>query len=203
MMYRATGNRCAVCFEDLHLPISPEKCLVLLQKKGFATIDVDLVSLARACIGQAEYRRGARLSNAPNVFDCSSFTKWLYGQMGIWLPRRSIQQREFGVVVPKEELCAGDLVFVSGWIDYYLCDSADGVGHMGIVTENRTVIHAANKKVNLIESSFENFIGENNFRGIRRILPRNQKIYTLITPPEREIEWSDDIRWVILQNLSA
>lgn len=205
MVYRAVGNRCAVCFEDLHLPIPTEKCLLMLQERGFSTIEVDLVALARECVGQAKYRRGARLSKAPNVFDCSSFVKWLYGQKGIWLPRRSIQQREFGVEALKEELRAGDLVFASGFIDYYIDDPADGVGHVGIATENRTVVHAANSKVGLVESSFENFvgeIGESCFRGIRRLLPRDKKIYTLITPPDREIEWSDDIRWVILQNLS-
>ena len=201
MVYHAVGKRCAVCFKDLDLPISEKKCLTVLQKKGFSVVPVDIVVLARKCVGQAKYCRGAKLSEAPKVFDCSSFTKWLYGQLGIWLPRRSIQQRSLGFRILKDDLRAGDLVFVSGYVDYYLHDSADGVGHVGIATENMTVVHAANKKVNLIESSFESFVDGGKFRGIRRFMPENERLYTLITPPHREIEWSDDLRWIILQNL--
>ena len=201
MHYRAVGNRCAVCFADLEIPIPEEQCLSILKEKGFSRVDIDIVSLARSRVGVSRYRRSAQLNEAPETFDCSSFIKWLYGQKGIWLPRRSIQQREFGVAVQKENLRAGDIVFVSGRIDYYIDNPADGVGHVGIATENYTVIHAANTKSGLIESSFEEFTDEDSLRGIRRLVPNGRDVYTFITPLEREIEWSDDIRWIILQNL--
>ena len=38
------------------------------------------------------YKFGATLDEAPNCFDCSSFTKYLYAKIGIELPRRSLEQ---------------------------------------------------------------------------------------------------------------
>ncbi|KKQ94039.1 MAG: hypothetical protein UT20_C0041G0007, partial [Candidatus Levybacteria bacterium GW2011_GWA1_39_11] len=143
MEYRAVGNRCAVILDSLHLPISHEETLIILNHKGFVLVEVDIIALARQCIGISQYRRGARPSEAPLVVDCSSFIKWLYAQRGIWLPRRSIQQRELGEVVNLDELVAGDVVFISGRIDYYHDDPANGVGHVGIATGYGTVVHAA------------------------------------------------------------
>src|SRR3989338_3495913 len=118
-MYLAVGNRCAVDFNKLKLSVPLEQALSILERKGFQKIDVDIIALARSFIGSAKYRRGARLSEAPEIFDCSSLIKWLYAQKGIWLPRRSIQQREMGEIVSLEDIIAGDLVFTSGRIDYY------------------------------------------------------------------------------------
>lgn len=201
MEYRAVGNHCAAIIDALHLPISREETLAILERKGFLMVKVDIVALARQCIGTSQYQRGARLSKAPAIVDCSSFVKWLYAERGIWLPRRSIQQRELGEMINRAELIAGDVVFVSGHIDYYHSDPADGVGHVGIYTGNGTVIHAANKKVNVIESSFADFAGETKFRGARRYIPKGAEVLTLETPRGREVESADDIRWIVLQAL--
>ena len=201
MEYHAVQNRCAVNLPSLKLPITDIEALVILKSKGFKVLEVDLIALARQCIKSSQYRRGAKPSEAPTVVDCSSFIKYLYGQRGIWLPRRSIQQRELGVPVLFEEVSEGDVVFVSGWIDYYHNDPSDGVGHVGIVTGERTVIHAADKKAHVVESSLESFIGKTKFRGIRRYVPKNQIVLTLETPPDREVEIVDDLRWIVLQSL--
>ena len=201
MEYRAVGNRCAVILDSLHLPISREEALAILNHKGFVLVEVDIIALARQCIGISQYRRGARPSEAPTVVDCSSFIKWLYAQRGIWLPRRSIQQRELGEVVNLDELVAGDAVFISGRIDYYHDDPANGVGHVGIATGYGTVVHAADRKVNVVESPLDKFVGEAKFRGARRYIPQNVEVLTFETPLNREVEVADDIKWIILQQL--
>ena len=201
MEYRAVENRCAVILDSLRLPISREETLAVLVQKGFRTAEIDIIALARRCIGTSKYRRGARLSEAPAVIDCSSFIKWLYAQRGIWLPRRSIQQHELGEVVSLDELIAGDLVFVSGWIDYYHDDPANGVGHVGVATGDNTVIHAANRKANVVESPLDKFVGKTKFRGARRYLPKGVAVLTLEIPSCREVEVADDLRWIILQSL--
>lgn len=199
MHYRTVGNRCAVHFQDLHLPVSDQDALRILERIGIRSVEVDLIAIARSIVGKATYKRGAHTEDAPHTFDCSSFIKWLYCQKGIWLPRRSIQQREFGDHVVSKNMQAGDLVFTSGRINYYHNDPDDGVGHVGIATNNNTVIHAASTRRGIIESPYSAFVRK-GLRGIKRIIPLHKKVYTLEFS-KRDIEWSDDVRWIILQHL--
>lgn len=199
MYYRAVGNRCAVDFDDFVLPIERSQVIELLERKGFRRVQVNIVALARECVGRSTYRRGARLREAPEVVDCSSLVKWLYGQRGVWVPRRSIQQAAFGTQIWREVL-SGDLVFTSGHRDYYDTDPNAGIGHVGIVTDSGTVIHAANQRSGVIETALNDFCGD-DVRAIRRLIPANRLVPTFELPPGREIETSDDIRWVILQSL--
>jgi NlpC/P60 family len=203
MIYRAVGDRCAVDVDSLQVPLSSGEIIAWLKKKEFRILDIDLMGLARGCIGNSRYRRGASILEAPAVVDCSSFTKWLYAQCGIWLPRRSIQQRDRGEPVELSHVIAGDLIFVSGWINYYHHDPADGVGHVGIVTERGTVIHAANHRVGIVESPLEAFVGNDEFRGARRYVPKTKEVLTVQAPHDRLVEISDDIRWMILQSLEG
>lgn len=201
MIFRAVGNRCAVILNALNLPISCWKTLVILEKAGFILLDVDMVALARQCIGTSKYRRGARASLAPVTVDCSSFVKWLYGMRGIWLPRRSIQQCQFGEAADFNDSIAGDVVFVSGRIDYYFDNPTYGIGHVGMATGEGTVIHAASMKEGVTESLLSEFIGNNKFRCARRYIPKDIDVLTFQTPSHREVETADDMRWIVLQSL--
>jgi len=116
------------------------------------------------------------------------------------LPRRSIQQRALGESVEYADILAEDLVFVSGFIDYYHNDPADGVGHVGIATGDGTVVHAANRKVGVVETPLSEFV-ECKFRGIRRYVPSGCSVLTLETPVSREVETSGDVRWIVMQSL--
>lgn len=201
MEYRAVGNRCAVNISSLKLFIPESEVMDILVKEGFRQIEVDIIAIARQCIGVSRYKRGAQPSKAPGVVDCSSFVKWLYSQKGIWLPRRSIQQRELGEEVDISEIAKGDVVFVSGRINYYYKDPADGVGHVGIATGEGTIVHAANSKRNVVESPLEGFFDAENFRGARRYVPKNSSVITLVTPLAREVEIAGDIGWIVLQSI--
>lgn len=202
MEYRAVGQRCAVSLSKLNAVADGHTWLTLLHQVGFNPITIDVVELARGVIGKAEYRRGATLADAPRVFDCSSLIKWLYGQRGIWLPRRSIQQRELGEHVELPALVAGDVIFVSGLIDYFIDDPADGVGHVGIYTGAQTVIHAANRRVGVIESDWSSFCTTTaNFRGARRYVPTDNSVIIWETPAHRGVETEDDVLWILRQNL--
>lgn len=203
MEYRAVGNRCAVDPDRLNLPISRQEALTVLSHMRFAVIDVDLIDLARRYIGTSKYRRGARSSEAPAFVDCSCLVKWLYGQRGVWLPRRSIQQRQYGESVMPGDIRAGDLVFTSGWRNYYLEDPADGVGHVGIATGEGTVVHAKGRTSGVVETPLESFVEKRKFRGARRYIPHDAEVITLQVPPDRDVETSDDIRWIILQSLCS
>ena len=94
------------------------------------------------------------------------------------------------------------VIFVSGHIDYYLDDPADGVGHVGIYTGEETVIHAATSIINIVENPIAEFIGNNRFRGARRYVPKDREVITFELPKGREVESADDIKWIVLQSLS-
>jgi cell wall-associated NlpC family hydrolase len=196
--YRAVGTRCAVKKTTLDKVGPQEEWKNVLATKGFNQIVVDASEIARSVIGKA-YRRGARSDEAPTTFDCSSLIKWIYGQCGVWLPRRTIQQREYGEPVELSRLQNGDVVFTSGQINYYFDDPADGVGHVGIYTGNGHVIHAANRRVGVVESTLDSFTNGRNFRGSRRYLPTDGSVIVLETPPHREVETEDDILWILRQ----
>jgi cell wall-associated NlpC family hydrolase len=79
------------------------------------------------------YKFGASTSTT-RVFDCSSFTKFVYKKYGIYLPRTSKQQSHVGRFVPRSQLRAGDLVF------FY-----SPVHHVAIYIGNGKIIHTYGK----------------------------------------------------------
>jgi len=205
MIYRPIGLRCAVCLEDLELPYSNEQALKVLYSLGFQVKYVDVVRLARSCVG-APYFRGATLDQAPGLFDCSSFTQWLYAQKGIWIPRMSIEQRDyagFQEVGSFDEISGGDLLFTIGPPDYHWNDPENGVGHVGIATGEGTVIHAQDMVApsGVVETGLERFIKDS--RGIRRVTTQHKQLYTIICPPTEVVESSRIFRWIILHHAKA
>lgn len=98
-MYRAVDGRCAVDLDRLLIPGTLEEKRAAIEAVGCTIVPTDLIALARSCVGRSTYRRGARAREAPGTVDCSSFTKWIFGRAGIWIPRRSIQQRDWAGTV--------------------------------------------------------------------------------------------------------
>jgi len=201
MVYRAVDSRCAVCLDDLKLPMSNAAALDILDGLGFKVVEVDIVQLAMSCVGPSKYLRGASLQLAPAVVDCSGLAKWVYAQRGIWLPRHSIDQRDHcKLIVPEEGMiCAGDLLFTAGHKPYFWDNPEDGVGHVGIADGQGGVIHADGPDSGVILTSLEYFFSGEN-RGIRRLISKNSKVLTIETPQGRDwVEHSQQFRWIILQ----
>ena len=198
MIYRAVGNLIAVDFSELTKRVTTEEAETILRDRGFEIMDVNLSELARNWVGSnIRYKRGAKMSEAPMRVSCSSFMKWLFSQKGIDLPRRALQQKEFG------KPCHGDpapecLIFKTGAISYYREREEFGIGHVGMVTDRGTVIHATNAEPAVEEVSLKEFIGDpRSHRGARRIVERPEKTKTLRIPAEYEIETSDDLNFII------
>jgi len=105
-------------------------------------------------------------ANGPSAFDCSGFTKYVFKQNGITIPRYSGHQANVGLKVSYDELEKGDLVFF---------DTAKGfhkkVNHVGIYIGNNQFIHAssAQKRVMITSFSQKKFY-KNRFLHGRRLI---------------------------------
>ncbi|MDR0270856.1 C40 family peptidase [Paenibacillus sp.] len=94
-----------------------------------------IISFGKKFMG-TPYKFGAA-TNTTKVFDCSSFTKHIFGKYGVNLPRTAAQQSTVGKAVSKANLKAGDLVFFSSG------SRANGknVTHVGVYVGNGKIMH--------------------------------------------------------------
>jgi peptidoglycan DL-endopeptidase CwlO len=94
--------------------------------------------IAADTIAAVAVRDAMRLRGVPYVwsgstpagFDCSGFTSYVYGKLGIHLAHSSYAQWTSGPRVPRRDLRPGDLVFFAG------------LGHVGIYIGGNRFIHA-------------------------------------------------------------
>lgn len=82
----------------------------------------------------APYVFGVSVAAAPRYFDCSSFTKYVYGKYGIDLPRSSKYQAKVGKYVPYSKLRKGDLMFFN-------VTRRPGIDHVAIYAGNGKILH--------------------------------------------------------------
>jgi hypothetical protein len=204
--YRAVGTRCAVDMGELAqaLDLPEERVACLLAQIGFDMCRADPVHWAKQLVGQANYHRDAPFELAPQVVDCSSLTKWVYHQCGIWLPRQAVQQRRRTAAHPVKlrNLRAGDLVFRTGYGNSWYPDEdiSQGVGHVGLATGQDTVIHAI-KWDGIKETSLKSFLGKWPRHGATRVLPAERCILTLVCNMVHGIEYSEDVFFLLQANL--
>lgn len=117
------------------------------------------------------YKYGARSYHAPKRFDCSSFVQYLYRRIGIDLPRVSIEQASCGREVKKDQLKAGDLIFIKGGIGRYNKLFPRGIGHVAMYDGNGNVIHAEGVKYRkVIEEPLSAFSKRSEVTVIKRYL---------------------------------
>ncbi|AQQ54499.1 C40 family peptidase [Planococcus lenghuensis] len=105
--------------------------------KGVSTSQASskVLDIAGQYLG-ADYLLGASTSRT-DAFDCSSFTKRVFSQLGIELPRSSSAQAQIGEAVAMDELQVGDLLF-------FATSGSGGVSHAGIYAGNGEMVSAQN-----------------------------------------------------------
>lgn len=80
----------------------------------------------------------------PRGFDCSGFTQYVFSRVGISISRTCYYQLQCGVIVAREDLQCGDLVFFE--------NTGDGgfASHVGIYIGNGQLIHAGSKGITVV-----------------------------------------------------
>ena len=92
-----------------------------------------------------------------NGTDCSGFTKLIYQQYGIYLPRSAYEQLFVGVEVDINDIRPGDLV-LSGY--------NGKTHHVAIYMGNGQIVHALNESVGIVITGLYNM----PVTGIRRVI---------------------------------
>lgn len=202
--------------------ISEKEAENILERLGFDAEKVNprerIVELAKKHEG-VPYKYGASISyDAPNYFDCSAFTSYLYAQAGISIPRITVDQYVFGKEIQKDELKPGDIVFGCNSHEhdeeefYSYIEKKNviqktrhqetkeyakgtrvekGVSHNGIYLGDGKVIHASGKS-HLGKVVIEDLETSKSFRdvtGCRRIEGVDKERYAVTVP-----HWRLDVR---------
>jgi len=114
-------------------------------------------------------------ANGPDCFDCSGFTRYVYKQHGMTLPRYSGNQAKVGMKVSFDELQIGDLVFFDTEKKY-----RKKVNHVGIYIGDGKFIHASSAKKQVTITSFrKKKFYKNRFLWGQRVVNTNSSFASL------------------------
>ncbi len=140
----------------------------------------DPVDLAAKMIGRP-YAWGAE---GPREFDCSGLTQYVYGEYGVDLPRRAINQSQVGGRVGRQ-LQRGDLVFFS--------TEAGGsvVTHVGIYEGNGLMIDASKRHGKVRRDSLDDDYWVERFMFARRVSNVDEPMEIPRRPPQSPTARSD------------
>lgn len=106
-----------------------------------------LIARAKRYLG-VRYEFGAPPYPENGTFDCSSYTKFIFGKSGVYLPRTARSQATYGNRVSRSSLRRGDLMF------FYVpgrFQSNSIVGHVGIYIGDLKMIHASPKPLDGVQ----------------------------------------------------
>jgi cell wall-associated NlpC family hydrolase len=115
-----------------------------------------VAALARTQVGKP-YGWGAV---GPERFDCSGLAAYVYRQLGIALPRVSMEQAGVGIHVDRSELKPGDLVFFS---------VRSAFDHVGIFLGNNRFVHAPRRQEPVRVDNLDDAWWNRAYRGARRV----------------------------------
>ena len=108
----------------------------------------------------------------PNYFDCSGFTYYLYGSMGIDIPRTANKQARVGKYIRPSQLSYGDLLFFST-----NKKRKRAITHVGVYLGNGWFTHASTVRHEVVYSNlFTSRYYKNKLRICRRYLPHVENI---------------------------
>jgi len=120
------------------------------------------VAAARGQIGKP-YVWGAA---GPDAFDCSGLVQWAWAQVGVRIPKFTVDQYRALEPVPMDRLMPGTLIFLR---DTYSADYT--ITHVGLYTERGTVIEAPQPGLALREVPLARYAGTHLYGAGRPRLP--------------------------------
>jgi len=107
---------------------------------------VHIEKIAKSMLGK-KYKWGG---DGPYRYDCSGFTKEVFEENGIELPRQAKEQAKVGIKVYRHQLRKGDLVF-------FTSKNHTTINHVGIYLGNGKFIHASRFHRRIVISPFREY----------------------------------------------
>lgn len=147
--------------------------------QALAATGSKLESTVEPLIG-IKYRYGGSTTKG---FDCSGFVRYVFGKLGIDLPRSSRELYKVGQKVSKDELRVGDLVFFN--------TSGKGVSHVGIYMGDGLFVHSSTSKGVTYTSMNDKYYAK-RYVGARRILDDEAYRLLAVAVEKAESEASAD-----------
>ena len=162
--------------------ISREEAIVIVKRMYDTVVEADRASrtqltVSRGSVREAESQKITQLKDiiskqlgksyrygaaGPNNFDCSGLTSYVYGQLGMKIPRSSRSQINAGVAVARKDLEYGDLVLFAR--------NGKTINHVGIYVGDGNFVHSPQTgdvvKIQTLTSGYYN----NSYYAARRIL---------------------------------
>ncbi len=211
--FHATNG--SVLFNYGLIDLPKEKTKKILDRLGFKKRCWAVSMLEHRCSliykslnGQKDrYKRGAKPSEAPNKMDCSSLTQFAYKiGLGVEIPRLAIEQFEAGTPIDLASALPGDLVFKKGKRSRFESNPDAGIGHVGIIINPAAglmVLHTTSKNGVSIVPLKKFCENQNQFRGIRRIVPGMAEWFVLDIPDSLKevITHTNSVKWRVLTSL--
>lgn len=128
-----------------------------------------IIANAKRLIGVVQYQYS---KNDPRrmIFDCSSFTKYLYAKQGVNLYWGARRQYSDNTKISRNNLRKGDLVFFSTPVTVKYTNKVKRIGHVGIYMGNGKIIHNVNPKSDVVIADMTRGWWNNHYVGAARVL---------------------------------
>ena len=95
-------------------------------------------------------------------FDCSGFTRYVFAQHGVILPRLAADQYRAGAPIDPDEVEAGDLVFFT--------TVAPGASHVGLAIGGDEFVHAPSERGEVRVERLGSRYWSQRYLGARRVV---------------------------------
>lgn len=123
-----------------------------------------IVAYAKKIDPKVSYKWGAR-DEKRMIFDCSSFTQFVYKSQGVYIPWGANAQTKYGTsIYSKSSLKPGDLVMLS------LKSNSKNIGHVGIYIGGGKFIHNLNPASDVVISDLNSGYWKTRFVKGTRVL---------------------------------
>lgn len=184
----------------LGIPLSKDSIEDILKRRGYEYLYIEnprkiFVETALTLAG-TKYTLGASvLRDAPREFDCSGLVAYCATQVGITVPRISVDQYFFSTSIPEDEVMPGDLLFAltpGGGMHTHSKEwmpglqIPEGVDHVAIMLSKTDVFHTSrHNPEGARKETLEEFMKIRTLRGYKRIPSIDEPRFVVTIPPER------------------